>query len=352
MFLFLRGFYSMEMGQDKKVFTSDVKKTGSIFLSSFFNADENSKEIKKIITTFHNKVKELTDDKEARAVIMTYYGNVMELLLQLNARYELNITDFEDLVLKLNSVISTSLTIEYRLHDTIFDEDLLSKSPMEKDTMEMLNKILVMADEIDNKTSKICNDEIKALKEKVLSLKSQYKEQIKKDQRYTARKNHFIQVQKNNEYYIANVSKNENFTILLKGVLLYYISNELIDEVRDYIFKKQNIAIKKPHTKKEHCLNVNVLDITQTKFAKIIELSVQNTGQVVIERKALELVRVFIDLQNLNKNRRYQETLKKHIKTIIEELTDRQAILPKNMLMSTFTNNAKKILKEMGWRNY
>ena len=274
-------------------------------------------------------------------------------------------------VLQVNSVISTSLTIEYRIHDILFNKDLnlqSTRKELEKpnffytyviETLEKLkqeqqerfkkpiSKELTEAERLHllNLQDKMQKDTDELLKEARQNLKDAEKQRENDNNR--------IQELKKSEYYIATISKDDNLISLFRGILLDYVTNDIIEGVRDTFFKKYHVKIENrtPRAERVHCLKVGAFKITQNKIADLMRLSLLNEGGNVIDKRVLDLFTLFIDLEEQTKTTEYKELLKKYVKVASKEMDETQG-KKVDTLACCVMSNAEELLQEKGWCDF
>lgn len=336
-----------------------IKERGTEFLNDIINMRGN---LDKINRDFTHDILQM-DDKEA-IEILKEYTSVADMLRYTFGLYRSNIDYFGTQVLQLNSVISTSLMIEYRIHDIIFNKNFLLKTNEFSDVEKMQNII----DTIKEKQKEIKDDKLtlplqkeamtqrKQMQDKAIScfdyLIKAFTPYLEDAQKQAEGNNNRIQEFKKNEYYIGTMSKDDNLISLFRGVLLDYVTNDIIEGVRETFFKKYNVKIEKrtPKAKRVHCLKVGAFGITQNKIADLMRLSLLNEGRNVIDKKAFDLFTLFINLEEQTKTIEYKNILKKYIKVASKEME--KETRKADTLACCVMNNAEELLQEMRWCDF
>lgn len=269
----------------------------------------------------------ILDQKNAKSIVEEYTDYVM-MLRSTYRDYRFNVENFERYVLRLNSVISSSLTLEYRINDIKTKNILMAQLAIDvieeeiKDMKEKTNTSL----NLDNFKSKLNKSAMKVIEE---------------------RTNKEINKMKEDYYFIGNISKDKDLKELLIQICNIYIENELIREVREEIYKKHKIVIKNESKNKIHCLKMGAYGITSDKIEKILLLSAQNYYKVVIDNETLNLFNIFLNFKKESKEPEYKEIFNKYKKEAVKEIE------AKKSKYFTFEDMIKDytitILKELRW---
>lgn len=357
----------MEQSQDKELL-DNIDKRGTEFLNDIINMRGD---LEKISRDFTKDLLQMDGDNKYAINKINEYYSVADMLRYTFGLYRSNIDYFETQVLQLNSVISTSLTIEYRIHDILFNKDLLNES-VKKDVeqpnffytyvIETLEKLKQQQQEHFNEPIPKTISEAERLhylflQEKIEKetdeLLKEAKQQLADAEKQREKDNNRIQDFKKDAYYIATLSKDENLISLFNGVLLNYVSNDIVEGVRETFFKKYKVIIEDRTAKAErvHCLRVGALRITQNKFAEILKLSLLNEGGNVLDKKALNLINIFIDIKEQTKTKEYITLLKKYTKIASKEI-EAEKRRKADLLASCTLHTAKELLQEMRWCDF
>lgn len=359
--LYERGFYIMEQSQDKELL-DNIDKRGTEFLNDIINMRGD---IEKISRDFTKDLLQMDGDNKYAINKINEYYSVADMLRYTFGLYRSNIDYFETQVLQLNSVISTSLTIEYRIHDILFNKNLLLKTNEFSDVEKMQNII----DTIKEKQKEIKDDKLtlplqkeamtqrKQMQDKAIScfdyLIKAFTPYLEDAQKQAEGNNNRIQEFKKDAYYIATLSKDDNLISLFNSVILNYVANDIIEGVRETFFKKYKVIIENRTAKAErvHCLRVGALRITQNKFAEILKLSLLNEGGNVLDKKALNLINIFIDIKEQTKTKEYITLLKKYTKIASKEI-EAEKRRKADLLARCTLHTAKELLQEMRWCDF
>lgn len=342
-----------------------IKERGTEYLNDILNMRGD---LNKVDRDFTHDILQM-DDKEAIEIIREY-TSLANMLRYTFGLYRSNVDYFGTQVLQLNSVISSSLTIEYRIHDILFNKDLLNES-VKKDieqpnffykyVIETLEKLKQEQQErFDDPIPKTMTEAERLhylfLQEKMQKdtdeLLKEAKQQLADAEKQRKNDNKRIQELKKSEYYIGTMSKDENLISLFRGILLDYVTNDIIEGVRETYFKKYKVKIQNrtPKADRVHCLKVGAFKITQNKIADLMRLSLQNEGRNVIDKKAFDLFTLIIDLEEQTKTAEYIKLLKKYTKVASEEISDE--IRKADTLACCVMNNAEELLQEMRWCDF
>lgn len=350
----------MEKSQNNK--KSNIEERGTKYLNDIINMRGN---LDKINRDFTHDILQM-DDKKA-IEILKEYTSVADMLRYTFGLYRSNVDYFGTQVLQLNSVISTSLTIEYRIHDILFNKDFFLTSNKISD-IEKINEAIKTLEQMREKQEEIFDEPIPKtyteaerlhfitlqdkVKEETDNLLKTFKQQLADAEKQREQDNNRIQDFKKNEYYIGTMSKDENLISLFRGILLDYVTNDIIEGVRETYFKKYKVKIQNrtPKADRVHCLKVGAFKITQNKIADLMRLSLQNEGRNVIDKKAFDLFTLIIDLEEQTKTAEYIKLLKKYTKVASEEISDE--IRKADTLACCVMNNAEELLQEMRWCDF
>lgn len=296
------------------------------------------------------------------------YFSVADMLRYTFGLYRSNVDYFGTQVLQVNSVISTSLTIEYRIHDILFNKDFLLKSNKLSD-IEKINEAIETLEAMRTKQQEIFDEPIPKtyteaerlhfmtlqdrVKEETDNLLEAFKQQLADAKTQREKNNNRIQEFKKNEYYIGTLSKDKNLISMFRGILLDYVTNDIIEGVRETFFKKYKVKIENrtPRAERVHCTKVGAFKITQNKIADLMRLSLLNESGNVIDKKTLDLFTLFIDLEEQTKTAEYKELLKKYIKIASKEM-EKEKKRKADLLACCVMNNAEALLQEKGWCDF
>jgi len=269
----------------------------------------------------------ILDQKNAKSIVAEYTDYVI-MLRSTYRDYRFNVENFERYVLRLNSVVSSTLTLEYRINDIKTQNILLFQSvaeAIEEELKEMTRKLNVSLNLKDFK-NKLTNDVKKAINEST---------------------NKEINDMKKDYYFISNISKDKDLKELIMQIGKIYIENELIKEVRKDIYRKHKIIIKDEAKDEINCLKMGAYGITSDKIKKIISLSLQNYQQNVIEAETLNLFNTFLNFKEVTKEQKYKEILNKYKKEAVKQIESKKS------KYFTFQDMIKDytitILKELRW---
>lgn len=261
----------------------------------------------------------ILDQKNAKSIVEEYTDYVM-MLRSTYRDYRFNVENFERYVLRLNSVMSSTLTLEYRANDILYNNN---------------NVIKAINNAIDNmKNAGIDKDIIKTI------IDNAHKE-------YDNLRDKTIEVIKSDYYFIGNISKDKDLKELIVQICKIYIENELIREVREDIYKKHKIVIKNESKNKIHCLKMGAYAITSDKIEKVMLLAAQNYEKNMIDNETLNLFNIFLNFKGVIKEKEYKEILNKYKKEAVKEIETKQS------KYFTFEDMIKDytitILKELRW---
>ncbi len=277
----------------------------------------------------------ILDHKNAKSIVEEYTDYVM-MLRSTYRDYRFNVENFERYVLRLNSVISSTLIIEYRVHDILYNQTYIR---------EILDEIIEQeADSLIEKLgAKLSSEEMQI---KMEDLKKIVKENTAKRTDNLLKKDN-IESMKKDYYFIGNISKDKDLKELIVQICKIYIENELIREVREDIYKKHKIVIKNESKNKIHCLKMGAYAITSDKIEKVMLLAAQNYEKNMIDNETLDLFNIFLNFKGVIKEKEYKEILSKYKKEAVKEIE------AKKSKYFTFEDMIKDytitILKELRW---
>lgn len=261
----------------------------------------------------------ILDQKNAKSIVEEYTDYVM-MLRSTYRDYRFNVENFERYVLRLNSVISSTLTLEYRANDILYNTNHITKT-------------------IDNAIDKLKNADID--KDIIKTIIDNAQEE------YNRLKDTAIQCIKKDYYFIGNISKDKDLKDLIIQICKIYIENELIREVREDIYKKHKIVIENESKNKIHCLKMGAYAITSDKIEKVMLLAAQNYEKNMIDNETLNLFNIFLNFKGVIKEKEYKETLNKYKKEAVKKIE------AKKSKYFTFEDMIKDytitILKELRW---
>lgn len=304
-----------------------IKERGTLFLNDTLNMRGD---IDEICNKFQQDI--IAIDKTKAVDIVGKYLTIEAKILRTFALYKDNIDSFSNSVLQINSVISSSLTIEYRVNDILYNTNIeTQKNP------SFYTNLIKVIEEI--KKQKTDSDDLKEI-ENVLQEAEQNAKNLKE----------FIKELRNSEYYIKTMSKDKNLIFMFSSILFYYVSNDVLEGIRKYLLKRYNVKIedKTPKDEKIHCLKVGAYKITKNKIIDLMRLSLLNEGKNVIDKKALDIFNIFIDLENQTKTKIYKEIIKKHIKVILDDIEKNET---KDLTLYVM-DETMQLLQEMRWCNF
>lgn len=333
--------------------SKEITEKGTNFLDNSLNARGDYFKLKEDFRLFlldKLKKRELTDLEIEE--IITDYSSIYAVVGYSFEEYQQNVDLFEIKTLQVNSVISTSLMLEYRIHDILFNKDLILES-----TRKELEKpyffydyVIETLEKLKERTTDVNNlKEIEGL----LTEAIQYSKDAKKQKENDYKR---INKLKEDEYYIGTMSQEKNLISLLNDILIYYVSNDILKGVRESILKDYDVAIEKDILKRletKHCLKVGAFKITQNKIANLMKLSLQNEGGNVIDNKALKMFSLLINLEDEAKKEEYKKALKKCIALVTEDVEEEQGIRKRGFTLEYMARTrAKELLQEMEWCDF
>lgn len=336
-----------------------IKERGTKFLNDILNMVSSQKEnendfIKDILQIDRAEAKEIIEEYTDLANMMRYTFGI----------YRSNVEYFNQYSLQINSVVSTSLLIEQHIHDLTYNRDLLLTSNKKSD-IDKLNEAITTLEKM-NKKQKECFKEpipktyteaerlhfmslqdaiVKNTDDLLEDLKQQLadaKEQEKKIQNE-------IKHQEKSDYFIGTLSNDEDFYYMFRGTILNYVTNDVVEGVRDAFFRKYKIKIvdRKPKAERVHCLKASSYKFTTEKIAKLMQLALLNHSKNIINDRILFLFELFINLEEKTKQEEYKKIIKKHIKQAFKEMLEEDN--KTETLACCTMSHAEEIMQEMGW---
>lgn len=284
----------------------------------------------------------ILDQKNAKDIVEEYSDYVM-MLRSTYRDYRFNVENFERYVLRLNSVISSSLIIEYRVHDLLYDNYSVLKVENRNVTQkEFLEKQIAFVKDLMNKFK---DDE--ELMQEFTQMLPDYEERLKEIKKQEEVNRRVINKYKKDYYFIGNISKDKDLKDLIGQISQIYIENELIRAVREDIYKKHKIVIQNESKNKIHCLKMGAYGITSDKIAKVMTLSLQNYQKNVIEDETLKLFNIFLYYNGVTNDKQYKDILKKYKQEVVKEIEATKTKYYKfGDLIKDYTIT---ILKELRW---
>lgn len=288
----------------------------------------------------------ILDQKNAKEIISKYTDYVM-MLRSTYRDYRFNVENFERYVLRLNSVISSTLTIEYRIHDILYNKDYIKEIVNEVVEQEANSLIEYANEKLTSKTiEQEKKEEITELKKLINGLTNQIKNNTsKRTDKLLSKQN--IEEMKKDYYFIGNISKDKELKELIEQICQIYIENELISTIREEIYKKHKIVIKNKSQNEIHCLKLGAYSITSNKIEQVIALSTQNHKKNIIEDKTQKLFNTFLSLEKATNKKEYKEIINKYKKEAVKEIETKQS---KYFLFGDLIKDYTiSILKELGW---
>ena len=350
-----------------------LKSLGKKFLDDTFTLQKTPEQLEK-------ELKEGLKNcpKKQAEEIFIKYTNIADLLRHSFGLYYNNVEFFEKKVLQVNSIISTSLMLEYRINDILFNRDLLSKD--ENDNNIDNNKILQYFNTIDKGLKgikkaeqtaleqikpllkELKNEEQNSIMEQVINsieevlqnaedMKQKTDKYIADTSKKITRDKEVIKELLKDEYFIGSLSKEKNLKNLFKDILITYIANDIIDGVREIYIKKYDVVISRtPRKKRIHCLNRGAYIITKGKIQDIMQLSLLNHEGNIIDDTTLKLFSIFIDIEAETKKAEYKKILKKYYKIASEKIEQERN---KYTFLDIISGNtAEKVLQELRWCDF
>ena len=282
----------------------------------------------------------ILDQKHANEIVEEYSDYVM-MLRSTYRDYRFNVENFERYVLRLNSVISSSLIIEYRVNDILYSNVLLNSNqiePRKRFLKERIKHLEARVKEFEN---------VEDLKQEFERMLEEAKSRLEDVKIQEKRIKDVLANTKKAYYFIGNISKDKELKELIVQICQIYIENELIRAVREDIFKKHKIVIENESKNKIHCLKMGAYGITGDKVAKVINLSLQNYGKNIIEDETLKLFNIFLHFKEVISEKEYKDILNKYKKEVVKEI---EATKPKYFKFGELIEDYTiTILKELRW---
>lgn len=334
-----------------------IKERGTKFLNDILNMVSSQKENE---NDFIKDILEI-DRAEAKEIIEEYtdLANMMRFTFGI---YRSNVEYFNQYSLQINSVVSTSLLIEQHIYDLKYNRDLLLKNNQQSNETELTKTLKTLEDikevfsyfnenpqEIDTSLDKInslpsaivkMDDLIEITKKQIADAKEQEKKMQNE-----------IKRQEESDYFIGILSNDEDFYYMFKGTILNYVTNDVVEGVRDAFFRKYKIKIvdRKPKAERVHCLKASSYKFTTEKIAKLMQLALLNHSKNIINDRILFLFDLFINLEEKTKQEEYKKIIKKHIKQAFKEMLEEDN--KTETLACCTMSHAEEIMQEMGWFN-
>ena len=325
-----------------------IKERGTKFLNDILNMVSSQKEnendfIKDILQIDRAEAKEIIEEYTDLANMMRYTFGI----------YRSNVEYFNQYSLQINSVVSTSLLIEQHIYDLMnrfksneqSEAEKLEKMLHSQEVMreslfylkEHLKEIYESLDEINSKITEM-DDLIEVSKQLLESAKGIEKE-----------KKNEIKQQEKSDYFIGTLSNDEDFYYMFRGTILNYVTNDVVEGVRDAFFRKYKIKIvdRKPKAERVHCLKASSYKFTTEKIAKLMQLALLNHSKNIINDRILFLFELFINLEEKTKQEEYKKIIKKHIKQAFKEMLEEDN--KTETLACCTMSHAEEIMQEMGW---
>ena len=325
-----------------------IKERGTKFLNDILNMVSSQKEnendfIKDILQIDRAEAKEIIEEYTDLANMMRYTFGI----------YRSNVEYFNQYSLQINSVVSTSLLIEQHIYDLMnrfksneqsevekLEKMLHSQEVMRESLFylkEHLKEINESLDEINSKITEM-DDLIEVSKQLLESAK--WIEKEKKNE---------IKQQEKSDYFIGTLSNDEDFYYMFRGTILNYVTNDVVEGVRDAFFRKYKIKIvdRKPKAERVHCLKASSYKFTTEKIAKLMQLALLNHSKNIINDRILFLFELFINLEEKTKQEEYKKIIKKHIKQAFKEMLEEDN--KTETLACCTMSHAEEIMQEMGW---
>ena len=158
-----------------------------------------------------------------------------------------------------------------------------------------------------------------------------------------------IKQQEKSDYFIGTLSNDEDFYYMFRGTILNYVTNDVVEGVRDAFFRKYKIKIvdRKPKAERVHCLKASSYKFTTEKIAKLMQLALLNHSKNIINDRILFLFELFINLEEKTKQEEYKKIIKKHIKQAFKEMLE-EGNKTETLACCTMSH-AEEIMQEMGW---
>lgn len=276
--------------------------------------------------------------KNTKNIGKKYFDYVM-MLRVMDIMYKSNIENFEKYTMRLNSVISSTLALEYRINDiqmqSIIIPTNLAKT-IECECKSLSEKIEKLTHETTSFLEKTRESDVNL---NIENFKNRLIEKTKKDIEKII-ENEIERLGKD-YYFIGNISKDKDMKELMVQICQAYIENELIYVVREEIYKKCNIKNKLPV--RLRCFNIGAYNVTSYKVKKVISMSKLNYLDNMIEDETLNLFNIFLNFEN--STNKYQDILNKYKEKAIKEIKTKKTeyCITENLIK----NYAKIILKEL-----
>ena len=320
-----------------------VKERGEKYLNDVLNMRDN---FGRLISSFTADILEKdpnpTDETKQE---MTHYIDLANALRYTYVFYRNNAETFERQTLQLNSVISTSLMIEYRINDLtceLFDK---SEKEKEKSINNLINDLKELKESEFTKELKDRDRLSDMIDEQIRKFTNVVKEINDDKKKIKETLNELM----NDPYHIPTMSKDENLKPLINDIILTCITNEFCEEYRELAYKKNNVVIENKTPKKDRlqCLNLQAYETTQNKIKDLIRLSLLNEGENVIDKEAFDLFNVFINLKENITKAEYKERFEEHLKALYKETGNDY-----NNLFIDFEAYSKNLLQELRWCDF
>lgn len=332
-----------------------IKERGTKFLNDILNMVSSQKEnendfIKDILQIDRAEAKEIIEEYTDLANMMRYTFGI----------YRSNVEYFNQYSLQINSVVSTSLLIEQHIHDLTYNRDLLLTSNKQSDEKK-LTKVLKTLEDIKEAFSYFNEhpheidtniDEIKSLPSAIVKMDNLIeatKQQLADAKEQEKKIQNEIKHQEKSDYFIGTLSNDEDFYYMFRGTILNYVTNDVVEGVRDAFFRKYKIKIvdRKPKAERVHCLKASSYKFTTEKIAKLMQLALLNHSKNIINDRILFLFELFINLEEKTKQEEYKKIIKKHIKQAFKEMLEEDN--KTETLACCTMSHAEEIMQEMGW---
>lgn len=334
-----------------------IKERGIEFLNNVLNMVSNQKDNE---NKFIKDILEI--DREEAKEIIEKYTDLANMLRYTFGMYRSNIDYFNTDTLQINSIISTSLTIEQHIQDLLNNKDIFSNevAQIHKDSLDRAYK---MNEEIkrdflywqehpekmkkDRYKLQIALNEILNTDTLLKTIKRQQEEKEKQVKNIMKE----IKEAEQNEYYIEKISNDNEFHYLFRGAILDYVSNDVIEGVRDKFFKEYKIKIidRKPKTERVHCLKSSAYPYTKKRIEKLMQFYLIDNKEQKANKKMLFIFDLFTNLEERTKQENYKNILKKHIKIAYKEMEEEEE--KTSTLACCVLSHAEEIMQEMGWFN-
>ena len=325
-----------------------IKERGTKFLNDILNMVSSQKEnendfIKDILQIDRAEAKEIIEEYTDLANMMRYTFGI----------YRSNVEYFNQYSLQINSVVSTSLLIEQHIYDLMnrfksneqseaekLEKMLHSQEAMRESLFYFKEHLKEIDESLDKINSKITEMDDLIEVSKQLFENAKWREKEKKNE---------IKQQEKSDYFIGTLSNDEDFYYMFRGTILNYVTNDVVEGVRDAFFRKYKIKIvdRKPKAERVHCLKASSYKFTTEKIAKLMQLALLNHSKNIINDRILFLFELFINLEEKTKQEEYKKIIKKHIKQAFKEMLE--ADNKTETLACCTMSHAEEIMQEMGW---